>query len=57
MVIFRDDNDDEYYELRQWKLGDPVDDANGGTMDAQNWGYEYSDDDEKVEPSNEISRG
>lgn len=21
----------------EWKIGDPVDDANGGTMDAQNW--------------------
>ena len=47
MVIFRDDNDDdEDYGLYQWKLGDPVDDCNGGTLDAQNWGYEYSDDDE-----------
>lgn len=28
-----------------WQIGDPVDDANGGTMDAQNWGH-GSDDDE-----------
>lgn len=48
MVIFRDDNDDdEYYGLYQWKLGDPVDDCNGGTLDAQNWGYEYFDDEVK----------
>lgn len=47
-VFFRDDdNDDEYHGLYQWKLGDPVDDCNGGTLDAQNWGYEYYDDDRK----------
>lgn len=23
----------------EWKIGDPVDDANGGTMDAMNWGH------------------
>lgn len=25
----------------EWKIGDPVDDANGGTMDAQNWHGDY----------------
>ena len=25
----------------EWKIGDPVDDANGGTMDAQNWTGDY----------------
>ena len=28
----------------EWKIGDPVDDSNGGTMDAMNWGH--GDDDE-----------
>ena len=23
----------------EWKIGDPVDDSNGGTMDAMNWGH------------------
>lgn len=34
----------------EWHIGDPVDDATGGSMDAQNWGH-GSDDDEK-EPDN-----
>ena len=29
----------------EWHIGDPVDDATGGSMDAQNWGHR-SDDDE-----------
>ena len=29
----------------EWKIGDPVDDSNGGSMDAQNWGH-GSDGDE-----------
>lgn len=37
MGIFRDDDDRDDYETWEWKIGDPVDDANGGSMDAQNW--------------------
>lgn len=40
MGIFRDDDDRDDNETWQWKIGDPVDDANGGSMDAQNWGHE-----------------
>ncbi|MBQ7928458.1 MAG: hypothetical protein IJ287_06935 [Methanobrevibacter sp.] len=29
----------------EWKIGDPVDDATGGSMDAMNWGHRSSDDD------------
>lgn len=29
----------------EWKIGDPVDDANGGTMDAMNWGHGSNEDD------------
>ena len=28
----------------EWKIGDPVDDANGGTMDPMNWGNGSDDD-------------
>lgn len=34
----------------EWKIGDPVDDSNGGTMDAMNWGH-GSDDEEDVHSS------
>lgn len=30
-----------------WKIGDPVDDSNGGSMDAQNWGHGSDDDDNR----------
>lgn len=33
----------------EWKIGDPVDDSNGGSMDAQNWGHGNYDDDESQE--------
>lgn len=29
----------------EWHIGDPVDDATGGSMDAQNWGRRSDDDD------------
>ena len=29
----------------EWKIGDPVDDSNGGTMDAMNWGHGSDDED------------
>ena len=29
----------------KWKIGDPVDDSNGGTMDAMNWGHGSDDED------------
>lgn len=32
----------------EWKIGDPVDDSNGGSMDAQNWGHGNYDDDERT---------
>lgn len=32
--------------MREWQIGDPVDDAHGAFMDAQNWGHGYSEDDE-----------
>ncbi|WP_407375195.1 HIRAN domain-containing protein [Methanobrevibacter sp.] len=28
----------------EWKIGDPVDDANGGSMDAMNWGHGRDDE-------------
>ena len=31
----------------EWKIGDPVDDSNGGTMDAMNWGHGSDDDDDE----------
>ena len=40
MVIFRDDDEDDEYYDRSWKLGDPIEDYNGGTMDAHNWYFE-----------------
>ena len=30
----------------EWEIGDPVDDSNGGTMDAMNWGHGGDDDDD-----------
>ena len=30
----------------EWEIGDPVDDSNGGTMDAMNWGHGSDDDDD-----------
>ena len=30
----------------EWKIGDPVDDSNGGSMDAMNWGHGGDDDDD-----------
>lgn len=37
----------------EWKIGDPVDDATGGSMDAMNWGHGRDDGDESSseEPS------
>lgn len=29
-----------------WRIGDPIDDATGGSMDAQNWGHRPRDEDE-----------
>lgn len=29
---------------RDWQMGDPVDDANGGTMEPENWGRRYDED-------------
>ena len=29
----------------EWKIGDPVDDATGGSMDAMNWGHGSNDED------------
>lgn len=29
----------------EWKIGDPVDDATGGSMDAMNWGHGQDEDD------------
>ena len=34
----------------EWKIGDPVDDSNGGTMDAMNWGHGFDDDDDERRP-------
>ena len=34
----------------EWKIGDPVDDSNGGTMDAMNWGHGSDDDDDERRP-------
>ena len=28
----------------EWKIGDPVDDATGGSMEAENWGHGDEDD-------------
>lgn len=36
----------------EWKIGDPVDDSNGGTMDAMNWGHGDDNDDNHVFGSN-----
>ncbi len=52
-IFFRDD--DEEYEPWRWTLGDPVDDSNGGTMDPQNWGHGYTEDEED-EPDYDIGR-
>lgn len=30
--------------MREWQIGDPVDDVHGAFMDAQNWGRRYEDD-------------
>ena len=30
----------------EWQIGDPVDDSNGGTMDAMNWGHGSDDEDD-----------
>ena len=30
----------------EWKIGDPVDDSNGGTMEAMNWGHGSDDENE-----------
>ena len=44
----------------EWKIGDPVDDANGGFMDAQNWTGDYyfveDDGNESISKSNEYSK-
>ena len=39
----------------EWKIGDPVDDSNGGTMDAMNWGH--GSDDEEDDHSSESNGG
>ncbi len=39
----------------EWQIGDPVDDSNGGTMDAQNWGNGYDDDEENNQHNTETS--
>lgn len=32
--------------MKEWEIGDPVDDAHGAFMDAQNWGHGSSSDDD-----------
>ena len=36
----------------EWKIGDPVDDSNGGTMDAMNWGHGSDDEEDKYSSGN-----
>lgn len=38
----------------EWKIGDPVDDATGGSMDAQNWGHGSSDEKESFGPKRSV---
>ena len=44
----------------EWKIGDPVDDANGGFMDAQNWTGDYyfveDNSNKSISKSNEYSK-
>ena len=39
----------------EWHIGDPVDDATGGSMDAQNWGH-GSDDNEDDNTTSEFHK-
>ena len=36
----------------EWKIGDPVDDSNGGTMDAMNWGHGSDDEEDNYSSGN-----
>ncbi len=38
----------------EWKIGDPVDDATGGSMDAQNWAGDQYIEEENSENSSYI---
>lgn len=35
--------------MREWEIGDPVDDVHGAFMDAQNWGHGSSSDDDSYD--------
>ena len=39
----------------EWKIGDPVDDSNGGTMDAMNWGHGNDDENNYNQPKSNNS--
>lgn len=41
----------------EWKIGDPVDDSNGGSMDAQNWGHGNYEEERRESQSNSHNSG